>query len=262
MSTLVMKFGGASVASASQFANISTIIAERAEDYERLIVVVSAMGDTTDELLKLAHTVNAEPPKRELDMLVTVGERISCSLLAMALEKIGLAAVSFTGSQSGIITCDRHTDARVIEVRPHRIVPHIDCGKVAVIAGFQGVSRAGEITTLGRGGSDTSAVALAIALGADRVEFFKDVPGIYEEDPKVNPQARLCETLSYQEAMYIMQKSGHEVLHNRCISLAERNCLPLHVRCFKDIRARGTIIGQQAPKQLSPLYEIADVCLG
>jgi aspartate kinase len=255
MSTLVMKFGGASVSSASQFAPIASLIASRAREYKKLVVVVSAMGDTTDELLKLARTVNPSPPKRELDMLVTVGERISCSLLAMALEGLGLAAVSLTGSQSGIITCDRHTDARVVEMRPHRIVSHMDAGRIVVIAGFQGVSRGGEITTLGRGGSDTSAVALGVALGADRVEFYKDVAGVYEEDPKINPEARLIDHLSYDEALALTLKSGHEVLHSRCIALAQMNKLPLHVRCFKEVSSPGTIIGTKIREATLPLYE-------
>lgn len=259
MSTLVMKFGGASVASASQFAHIAQIIGSRAEDFERLVVVVSAMGDTTDELLKLAHEVNPTPPKRELDMLVTVGERISCSLLAMALEKIGLAAVSFTGSQSGIITCDRHTEARVVEVKPHRLISHIDKGKVAVVAGFQGVSRNGEITTLGRGGSDTTAVALGIALGASHVEFFKDVPGVYEEDPKQNPGARILNEIMYQDALNLIKKSGHQVLHERSIMLAQKNGLPLHVLGFKEALkpgvVPGTVIRGMSSKSPSLFYE-------
>lgn len=259
MATLVMKFGGASVASAEQFGSIAEIIARRSAHFKNLIVVVSAMGDTTDELIKLAHKVHPTPPKRELDMLVTVGERISCSLLAMALEKIGLSAISFTGSQSGIITCDRHTDARVMEVRPHRLAPHMEKGKVVVVAGFQGVSRAGEITTLGRGGSDTTAVALAIALGAVRVEFFKDVPGIYAEDPKHNSNAQLIKQMSYEGALELISKSSHQVLHSRCITLAAKNCLPLHVLSFNEVlfdnRTPGTIIGNLERQSLVPQYE-------
>ena len=248
MTTLVMKFGGASVASAEQFSLIAAIVAERARQFDRIIVVVSAMGNTTDELLNLAKKVNPTPPKRELDMLVTVGERISCSLLAMALAKIGLPAISFTGSQSGIITCERHTEARVIEVRPHRLLPHIDQRKIAVVAGFQGVSKAGEITTLGRGGSDTTAVALGAALGAKRVEFFKDVPGIFEEDPKLNPRAKLLKNLNYDEALSLIVKSGHQVLHGRSIALAQKNTLPLQVLSFNEALGEnsgllGTLIG-------------------
>lgn len=255
MSTIVMKFGGASVATAAHFARIAERIAERARHYERLVVVVSAMGDTTDELLKLAKTVNESPPKRELDMLVTVGERISCSLLAMALEKVGLPAISFTGSQSGIITCERHTDARVVEVKPQRLLPQIDKGKVVVVAGFQGVSRAGEITTLGRGGSDTTAVALGVALGAEKVEFFKDVPGIYDEDPKKNPEARLLSHLSYAEALELINRSHHAVLHSRCVALAQKNGLPLHVLCFQEKERTGTVIGHLVREAIAPSYE-------
>ena len=261
MRTLVMKFGGASVSSTVQFIRIAQIIGERAKDFERLVVVVSAMGNTTDNLLKMAHEVNDSPPKRELDMLITVGERISCSLLAMALEKTGLAAISFTGSQSGVITSDKHNEARVIEVRPHRILAQLDKGRVVVVAGFQGVSRQGEITTLGRGGSDTTAVALAVALGAERVEFFKDVPGIYAEDPKINPFAHLYKELTHQEALSIIKGSQHQVLHERSIIMAQKNGLSLHILCFKKglekEKSPGTFISGSLKRDRAPIYEEA-----
>lgn len=229
--TLIMKFGGASVASTENFAAIAALIAQRKKEYSRIVVVVSAMGDTTDQLIALAKQVHPNPPKREYDMLLTVGERISISLLAMALSLQGQEAVSFTGSQTGIITCPKHSDARIIDIRPHRILPHLENGKIVIIAGFQGVSLAGEITTLGRGGSDTSAVALAAALDAEKVEFFKDVPGIFSEDPKRNPSANFFSTLSYDEALTIVSQ-GAEILHPRCILLAKKNALPLHIRSF------------------------------
>ncbi len=260
MKTLVVKFGGAAVATAQHFGLIAQIIARRRIQYDRVVAVVSAMGDTTDELVALAHQVNQTPPKRELDMLISAGERMSCALLAMALDKIGLAAISFTGSQSGIITCERPGEARVLEVRPERILTHLARGAVVVVAGFQGMSRqCREITTLGRGGSDTTAVALAIALGAERVEFFKDVPGIYNTDPKTNPEAQLIPHMSFEEAVAVMERSKHHVLHPRCLHLAGRNGLPLHVLCFHhalaDPPTAGTVIGQGSNRCPQPLFE-------
>lgn len=243
-STVVLKFGGASVATPESFSQIARLIVARKKDFARVVVVVSAMGDTTDELLTLAHKVNARPPRRELDMLLSVGERISVALLAMALDVEGCEAISFTGSQSGIITTEAHANACIINVRPHRIIPHLEAGKVVIVAGFQGVSRGGEITTLGRGGSDTTAVALGIALGAAKVEFYKDVDGIFESDPKQNPNARLLRNLSYEDALQIVRQ-GAQVLHARCLELAARNEIPLHVLPFSDAQSpsKGTWIG-------------------
>jgi aspartate kinase len=245
--TLILKFGGASVATAEQFSKIADIILTKSE-HNRVVVVVSAMGDTTDELLSLARQVHPNPPPREQDMLVSVGERISIALLAMALHLKGKEAISFTGSQSGIITSTKHSDAGIIDVKPHRILRALDEGKVAIVAGFQGVSKEGEITTLGRGGSDTTAVALGVALGAVRVEFYKDVEGVYSEDPKLNPGATLYPSLSFEEALCIMEK-GAKVLHPRCIRLAKKNNLPLKVVSFYDSDMRrhlGTQIGGDA----------------
>ncbi len=244
MSTLVMKFGGASVATPEHFSKIADIIIARIKEHHRIAIVVSAMANTTDQLISLAKQVHPSPPRREYDMLVTVGERISISLLAMALAAKNYEAMSFTGSQSGIITCTEHTEARIVDVRPYRLLPHLEKGRVVIVAGFQGVSRCGEITTLGRGGSDTSAVALGIALKAQRVEFFKDVPGIFDEDPKLNPQARFRSQLTYEEALKIVNK-GAKVLHPRCIMLAHKNGLPLSILSFQDFglsESRGTLI--------------------
>lgn len=246
-STLVMKFGGASVATPEHFSRIADIIIDRMKEHSRIAVVVSAMANTTDQLIALAKQVNPDPPRREYDMLVTVGERISIALLAMALAAKKQEAVSFTGSQSGIITCGHHTEARIVDVRPHRILPVLESGKVAIVAGFQGVSRGGEITTLGRGGSDTTAVALGIALGSNQVEFFKDVPGIFSEDPKKSPYAQFHTRLSHAQALDIVLK-GAKVLHSRCIQLAQKNKLILHVRSFQETdghQAGGTIIGDE-----------------
>jgi aspartate kinase len=234
MSTLVMKFGGASVATPEQFSSIADIIIDRMQEYPQVVVVVSAMGKTTDQLVELAKQVNPDPPRREYDMLVSVGERISISLLAMALARKNCQATSFTGSQSGIITSDDHSEARILEVKPHRLLPCLAQGKVVIVAGFQGVSRKGEITTLGRGGSDTSAVALAAAFDA-KVEFYKDVPGIFSADPKCCSEAFVYPELTYQAALDIV-KRGAKVLHSRCIELAEKNGLTLHVRSFDDYK--------------------------
>ncbi len=228
---IVLKFGGAAVSSPEAFSFIANIILHRKNNYNKVVVVVSAMGDTTDELISLAHKVNPNPPHRELDMLVSVGERISIALLAMALAAKGTEAISFTGSQSGILTTNDHANAKIVNVKPHRLLPHLTNGKVVIVAGFQGMSLDGEITTLGRGGSDTTAVALAIALGAEKVEFFKDVIGIFDNDPKIFPKANLLHELNYQEAYEIMN-NGAQVLHTRCIRLAEKNSLPLRVLHF------------------------------
>jgi aspartate kinase len=255
-----MKFGGASVATPEQFSKISDIIISRLEDYKKIVVVISAMGNTTDQLLTLAKKVNENPPTRELDMLISVGERISISLLAMSLAAKGQEAISFTGSQSGIVTCGNHSEARIMAVKPTRLLPHLENGKIVIVAGFQGVSSGGEITTLGRGGSDTTAVALGVALRAEKVEFYKDVPGIFAEDPKINPLSTYFPSLSYEQALEIMQK-GAKVLHPRSILLALRNRLPLHVISFYDpekLASKGTIICSEhsASNALSqPIYE-------
>ncbi|MBS0604641.1 MAG: aspartate kinase [Verrucomicrobia bacterium] len=255
--TIVLKFGGASVASTEQFSKIADIILNKSR-HARVVVVVSAMGDTTDQLLSLARRVHPSPPPREQDMLVSVGERISVSLLAMALQLKGSEAISFTGSQSGIITSSKHSDAGILDVRPHRILKALDAGKIVIVAGFQGVSKDGEITTLGRGGSDTSAVALGVALGASKVEFYKDVEGVYSDDPKTHADATFYPSLSFDKAIDIVQK-GAKVLHPRCIRLAAKNGLPLHVLSFYDPTLRhhsGTLIGPSVRVETSPcVYE-------
>ena len=247
---LIMKFGGASVAAPESFLKIAEIIIEQADAHEAVVVVVSAMGNATDQLFKLAYQVNQDPPRRELDMLVSAGERISIALLAMALAAKGREAVSFTGSQSGIITDDVHSEARIIDVRPHRIANVLKLGKIAIVAGFQGVSRSGEITTLGRGGSDTTAVALAIALNSPSVVFYKDVPGIFDADPKQNPHARLIPKISYEQA-YALALQGAKVLQGRSIALAEKNGIVLSIRSFDRHRDTGTIVGEEGCGNLS-----------
>jgi aspartate kinase len=243
MKAVVMKFGGASVATPDHFGQIADLIRQRKEDHH-VVVVISAMAGETDKLISLAKQVNPNPPQREQDMLISVGERISISLLAMALAKEGIDAISFTGSQAGVITCLRHSEARIVEVRPHRLIPHLEKGKIVIVAGFQGVSRAGEITTLGRGGSDTSAVALGVALKAP-VEFYKDVGGIYESDPKKDPAAKQLKSLSYEKALDIVTKGQHPVLHPRCIELARKNGVSLIVRSFQNHHVIGTTIPEE-----------------
>lgn len=258
MDTIVLKFGGASVATPAHFTQIADIILQRSRE-ARIVVVVSAMQGATDQLLALAKEVHPSPPLREQDMLVSVGERISISLLAMALHLKGKEAISFTGSQSGIITTSTHSDALIIDVKPHRILRALDQNKIVIVAGFQGVSQQGEITTLGRGGSDTTAVALAIALKASKVEFYKDVRGIYSADPKSDPQATLYPVLSFKEALSILDR-GAKVLHSRCVRLASKNDLPLHVRSFYDPLLEthvGTMIGSGCLRRDSFVFEEA-----
>lgn len=231
MKTLVMKFGGAAVASPEHFSRIAEIILLKKREYSKIIVVVSAMGKTTDHLISLAKAVHPEPPQREYDMLLSTGERVSMSLLAMVLFRYGQKAVSFTGSQSGIITSNHHSNAFIMDIRPFRIQKALEEGFVVIVAGFQGVTETKEITTLGRGGSDTTAVAMGIALKAEKVEFFKDVPAFFDKDPKQFSDAISYTNLSYDEALKIACE-GAKILHPRAIELAKKNGLPLHVRSF------------------------------
>lgn len=260
MNTLVMKFGGASVVSPDQFSHIADLIIAKRLEYPRIVVVVSAMGGTTDQLIQLAKQVHPQPPQREYDMLISVGERISMSLLAMALCLKNQEAVSFTGSQSGIITSQKHSQAHIIDVRPQRIESSLNEGKIVIVAGFQGVSSDREITTLGRGGSDTTAVALGIALKAAKVEFFKDVPGVFTQDPKKESHAKCYSYMTYEDALAIVE-GGAKILHARAIHLAAKNHLPLHVRSFIPSYDKhpGTLIFDKEKKQAAhPLYELSD----
>lgn len=241
MRILVMKFGGASVSSTKSFERVAKIIEKRALEYDALLVVVSAMGNMTDHLIQLALEVHENPPQREYDMLISVGERVSISLLAMALDLRGIKAVSFTGSQSGIITSSEHTSAKIIDVRPIRLWEHLEKGHVVIVAGFQGVSLHKEITTLGRGGSDTSAVALAVALGAEKVEFYKDVAGIYDKDPKCFKDAVLKNNLTYEDAL-ALNLGRSPILHPRCIHLAQKNQILLNILSFKNSSLPGTLV--------------------
>jgi len=253
--TLIMKFGGAAVKNPESFSHIAGLIIKKSLTFPRIAIVLSAMGGMTDQLISLAHQVNPTPPRREYDMLVSAGERISISLLAMALSAQGREAVSFTGSQSGIITSSQHSEARIIDMRPYRLLPYLDAHKFVIVAGFQGVSREKEITTLGRGGSDTTAVALGVALKAQKVEFYKDVGGIFQNDPKIASDASPYGALSYNEAFDVVYQTGGKVLHPRAIRLAEKNNLPLHVRSFLDMEGTGTIIGTESSQAMESNYE-------
>jgi aspartate kinase len=230
VSLVVQKYGGSSVADADGIKRVAQRIVTTRKAGHDVVVVVSAMGDSTDELMDLANQVSPLPPGRELDMLLTAGERISMALLAMAIANLGLRARSFTGSQAGVITDSVHGRARIIDVTPGRIAGALDDGAIPIVAGFQGVSQdSKDITTLGRGGSDTTAVALAAALGADSCEVYTDVDGVFTADPRIVRGARRIPRISYEE-MLEMAASGAKILHLRCVEYARRYGIPIHVR--------------------------------
>jgi aspartate kinase len=227
---VVQKYGGSSVADADGIKRVAQRIVATRKAGDQVVVVVSAMGDSTDELIDLANQVSPLPPARELDMLLTAGERISMALLAMAIANLGLEAQSFTGSQAGVITDSFHGKARIIDVTPGRIATALDGGAIPIVAGFQGVSQTSkDITTLGRGGSDTTAVALAAALNADVCEIYTDVDGVFTADPRIVAAARKIPRLSYEE-MLEMAACGAKVLMLRCVEYARRYDVPIHVR--------------------------------
>jgi aspartate kinase len=227
---IVQKYGGSSVADAERIKRVAERIVAARRTGDEVCVVVSAMGDTTDELLDLAHQVSPLPPGRELDMLLTSGERISMALLAMAIHNLGFEARSYTGSQAGVITTSSHGRARIIDVTPGRLRKALDEGAIAIVAGFQGVAQdTKDITTLGRGGSDTTAVALAAALAADVCEIYTDVDGIFSADPRIVPNARHISQITYEE-MLELAACGAKVLHLRSVEYARRAGLPVHVR--------------------------------
>jgi aspartate kinase len=229
VSLVVQKYGGTSVADPDRIRAVADHVARTRRQGNEVVVVVSAMGKTTDDLIRLANDVAERPPGREMDMLLTAGERISMALLCMALDAVGVAASSFTGSQAGIVTDTTHGKAKILEVRGDRIRECIGAGQVAVVAGFQGVSTAKDITTLGRGGSDTTAVALAAALGADVCEIYTDVAGVYTADPRIVPTARKLPMVSFEE-MLEMSATGGRVLALRSVEFARNHHVPLHVR--------------------------------
>jgi aspartate kinase len=229
LNTVVMKFGGSSVADPDKIRRVAQRLADAHERGARVVATVSAMGDTTDTLLELAGHVSPHPNPRELDMLLSTGERIACALVAMAVHDLGHEAVSFTGSQAGIITDPVHTKAKIREITPVRIVEALDAGKIVLVAGFQGFSRdTMDVTTLGRGGTDATAVALAAALGAS-CEIYSDVPGVFTADPRIVPDARKLDVVSYEE-MLEMSASGAKVLMLRAVELARNQKVPIHAR--------------------------------
>jgi aspartate kinase len=241
VSLIVQKYGGSSVADAEGLKRVAKRIVETRKAGHEVVVVVSAMGDTTDELLDLAEKVVPVPSGRELDMLLTAGERISMALLAMAIKSLGMEARSYTGSQAGMITDAQHGSARIVDVTPKRVRDALDSGYVAIVAGFQGFNRGtGDITTLGRGGSDTTAVALAAALDADVCEIYTDVDGIFTADPRVVPAARKIDRISSEE-MLELAASGAKVLYIRAVEYARRHGVTLHVRSSFN-NNEGTIV--------------------
>src|SRR5665213_3124481 len=229
MSLVVQKFGGTSVADSDRIRAVADHVARSRRDHDDVVVVVSAMGKTTDDLVRLAAEVSLTQPNREVDMLLSAGERISMALLVMALADLDVTAESFTGSQAGIITDSVHTRAKISEIRAERLLASLAAGAVPVVAGFQGMSTERNITTLGRGGSDTTAVALAAALGADACEIYTDVSGIYTTDPRIVPEARKLSRVSYEE-MQEMAATGGRVLALRSVEFARNHNVPLHVR--------------------------------
>ncbi|WP_438486849.1 aspartate kinase [Streptomyces sp. S186] len=244
MGLVVQKYGGSSVADAEGIKRVAKRVVEAKKNGNQVVVVVSAMGDTTDELIDLAQEVSPIPSGREFDMLLTAGERISMALLAMAIKNLGHEAQSFTGSQAGVITDSVHNKARIIDVTPGRIQTSVDEGNIAIVAGFQGVSQdKKDITTLGRGGSDTTAVALAAALNADVCEIYTDVDGVFTADPRVVKKARKIDWISFED-MLELASSGSKVLLHRCVEYARRYNIPIHVRSsFSGLR--GTWVSNE-----------------
>jgi aspartate kinase len=253
MACIVQKYGGSSVADVDKLRKIARLIANVKGQNIDIAVVVSAMGKTTDDLIAMARGISPKPPRREMDMLLSTGERITMSLLCMALHALGFDAVSLTGSQAGIITNDRHNDAQVVEVRPFRVQDEMANGKIVIIGGFQGVSYKRDITTLGRGGSDTTAVALAAALDAERCEIYSDVDGVYSADPTLMTDARHLPEVTYP-VMQEMSMAGAKVMHAHAVQFAKEKDIAIYARStFKPGRqtvirriSPGTIIGVQA----------------
>jgi aspartate kinase len=229
MAIIVQKYGGSSVADPEKIKKIALLISKVKKEGYDVAVVVSAMGKTTDSLIELAKQVSNEPPKREMDMLLSTGERITMSILCMALNSLGIDSVSLTGSQAGIITNDRHNDARVIEMRPFRVLDELEKGKVVVVGGFQGVSYRRDITTLGRGGSDTTAVALAAGLNAERCEIYSDVDGVYSADPSIVKDAKHLPEISYEQ-MQEMSEAGAKVLNAQAVQFAKEAQIAIYAR--------------------------------
>ncbi|WP_028588981.1 aspartate kinase [Paenibacillus massiliensis] len=244
MSLYVMKFGGSSVGDTERMKRVAKRIAEKQDEGHKCVVVVSAMGDTTDDLIDQAKLLNENPPAREMDMLMTTGEQISIAMLSMALHQLGREAISFTGWQAGFVTESEHGRARILDIKPARVLEALEADKIVIVAGFQGQSESGEITTLGRGGSDTTAVALAGAIKADACEIYTDVDGIYSTDPRIVKVARKLEEISYDE-MLELAHLGAAVLHPRAVEYAKHSKVPLIVRSSFNYN-EGTVVKEEA----------------
>jgi aspartate kinase len=254
LALIVQKYGGSSVADVDKLKKVASMIAAVKKQGIDVVVVVSAMGKTTNQLIEMAKAISPNPPRREIDMLLSTGERTSMALLCIALHKEGIESISLTGSQAGIITNDRHNDARVIEVRPVRVLDELDKGKVIVIGGFQGVSYKRDITTLGRGGSDTSAVALAAALNAERCEIYSDVDGVYTTDPSIVKDAKHLPEISYQQIQE-MAETGAKVLNAQAVQFAKEAKIALYASdTFNP--GKETIIKDVSKKELSGVLAV------
>ncbi len=246
--TVVMKFGGTSVGGPDRLKAVARRIVSAREAGNRVVAVISAMGDTTDELVALAHTISPTPKPRAMDVLISSGERMACALMEMAIHDLGREVISLTGSQAGIVTDTVHTKAKIVEVRAARIHEALDQGRIVLVAGFQGVSTGQEITTLGRGGSDTTAVALAAAIGAEACEIYTDVEGVFTADPRIVPEARKLHAVSYEE-MLELAASGAKVLQLRSVEFARNHAVMLHVRStFSD--EHGTWVREEDERML------------
>jgi len=262
MAVIVQKYGGSSVADVDKLKRVADRVMRTRALGHSVVVVVSAMGDTTDDLLAMAKRVSPNPHRRELDMLLSAGERISMALLSLAIHERGGDAISFTGSQSGIITNDRHVDARIIEVRPFRVQDELARGKIVVIAGYQGVSYRKEVTTLGRGGSDTTAVAMAAALDAEYCEICSDVDGVYSADPRVVPAAQRIATLSYEETQE-MAEAGAKVLNAQAVEFAKEKGIAIYARATAsplpgiDASVDGTVVRKSPPRMPGTVVGVA-----
>lgn len=262
MPIVVQKYGGSSVADPIKIRAVAERVMRTKAQGHDVCVVVSAMGDTTDDLLAMAKKISANPDRRELDMLLTTGERISMALLSIAIRELGGDAISFTGSQSGIVTNDRHADARIIEVRPFRVQDELARGRIVVIAGYQGMSYRREVTTLGRGGSDTTAVAMAAALGAEWCEICSDVDGVYTTDPRIAPAAQRIGVLNYEETQE-MAEAGAKVLNAQAVEFAKQHGIAIYARATAgplpgaDPSADGSVIRKDAPRPPGTVIGVA-----
>jgi len=258
MSLIVQKFGGSSVANAERVFNVASIVTDTYKEGNDVIVVVSAQGDTTDDLIEKANEINPSASKREMDMLLSSGEQISASLLAMAIEKLGYPVVSMTGWQAGITTDSNHSSARIRKINPERIKNELDQKRIVIVTGFQGTSKYDNITTLGRGGSDTSAVALAAACHADLCEIYTDVDGVYTTDPRIVPEAKKLDEITFDE-MLELASLGANVLHNRSVEMAKKYNVNLCVRSSLT-RAEGTVVKEVVKMEKMMVRGVAKDC--